>query len=257
MHGRLLVGRPGDLKPEAPSDALRPRRPLPPDAVTEQERAALEAVARRFSATWEQGGDPPAAYLTVDGKRIAIALATLKAGQGETAKIRLRFDKVVIRLMDRLQATLGEIVPDGTTVLLTITAPIRLASKTAAALEDKVQALLGWRSPVRDEEDTIHGNRVRIRLVRHGSERAPKLIGFVHNPDSDPLRLLDMTNELLDLLGAVPGRRAGDRWLVLTSAGGAAYLDAYRYIVSQLRTATDFTKILMVLGDGPIAVLTG
>jgi hypothetical protein len=30
-------------------------------------------------------------------------------------------------------------VPDGMTVLLTITAPIRLPSKTAASLEDKIQ----------------------------------------------------------------------------------------------------------------------
>jgi hypothetical protein len=224
--------------------------------VTKEERAALEAIARRFSATWDEAGDPPGASLTIAGKRIAVDVATLKAGQGETAKIRLRFDKVVIRLMDRLQAALGEIVPDGTTVLLTVTAPIRLASKTASVLEDKVQALLGRRSPVRDEEDTIQGNRVRIRLSRHGSERAPKLIGFVHNPDSDPLRLLDVTSELLALIGSEAGRRAGDRWLVVASAGGAAYLDAYRYIVSQLRTATDFTKILMVLGDGRIEELT-
>src|SRR5690349_8173820 len=113
MHGRLLVGRPGDLKPEAPSDALRPRRPLPPDPVTKEERAALEAVARRFSATWDEDGDFPGAYLTIAGKRIAVDVATLKAVHGDAAKPRLRFDKVVIHLMDRLQATLGKIVPDG------------------------------------------------------------------------------------------------------------------------------------------------
>ena len=27
-----------------------------------QERTAIEAVARRFSATWEKGSDPPDAY---------------------------------------------------------------------------------------------------------------------------------------------------------------------------------------------------
>jgi hypothetical protein len=81
-----------------------------------QERTAIEAVARRFSATWEKGGDPP-----------------------DAAKPRLRFDKVATRLIERLHATLGETVPDDITLLLTITAPIRLPSKTAASLEDKIQ----------------------------------------------------------------------------------------------------------------------
>ena len=100
-------------------------------------------------------------------------------------------DKVATRLIERLQATLGETVPDGTTVLLTITAPIRMPSKTAASLEDKIQTLLGRGSPSRDEKDAIHGNRVQIRLLRDESDRAPKMIGFVHNSDSYPLLLLE------------------------------------------------------------------
>jgi hypothetical protein len=173
----------------------------------------------------------------------------------------LRFDKVATRLIERLQAALGEIVPDGMTVLLTITAPIRLPSKTAASLEDKILTLIGRGSPGRDEKDTIHGNRVQIRLLRDESERAPKMIGFVHNSDSDPLLLLNMTRELLELISAEARRRAprpaGDRWLVVISAGVISSLEAYRYIYSQLRMATDFKKILMVFGDGRVGMLTG
>ena len=33
-----------------------------------QERTAIEAFARRFSATWEKGTDPPDAYIMVAGK---------------------------------------------------------------------------------------------------------------------------------------------------------------------------------------------
>jgi hypothetical protein len=228
-----------------------------------QERTAIEAVARRFSAKWEQGSDPPDAYIMVAGKRVAVEIATLKrrdTGHGNAAKPRLRFDKVATRLVERLQATLGETVPDGMTVLLTITAPIRLPSKTAASLEGKIQALLGRGSPGRDQKDTVHGNRVHIRLLRDESERAPKMIGFVHNSDSDPLLLLNMTRELLEVIGAEAGRRAprlaGDRWLVVISAGGISCLETYRCIYSQLRMATGFKKILMVFGDG-VRTLTG
>ena len=61
-----------------------------------QERTAIEAVARRFSATWDKGSDPPDAYLVVAGKRFAVDITTLKrrgTGQGNAAKPRLRFDK--------------------------------------------------------------------------------------------------------------------------------------------------------------------
>ncbi len=227
-----------------------------------REQTAIEAVARRFSATWEKGSDPPGVYLKLGGKRIGVDLATLKRrgiGQGNAAKLRLRFDKVATRLIERLQATLRETVPDGTTVLLTVTAPIRLPSKTAGELEDKIQTLLGRGSPGRDVKCTIHGNPVQIRLLRDESERAPKMIGFVHNSDSDPLLLLNMSHELLVLTGAEAVRRAtrpaGERWFVVISAEGILCLEAYPYIYSQLRMAIDFKKILMMFGDGRIGEL--
>jgi hypothetical protein len=173
----------------------------------------------------------------------------------------LRFDKVATRLTERLQATLGETVPNGMTVSLTITAPIRLPSKTAAGLEEKIRTLLERGSLGRDRKTTIHGNRVQIRLLRDGSERAPKMIALVHNSDSDPLLLLNMTRELLELMSGEAGRRAttraGDRWLVLISTGELSGLEAYRYIYSQLRMVTDFKKILIVFRDGRVGTLTG
>jgi len=240
-----------------------------------KERTAIEAVARRFSATWEAGGHDSDAYLMVDGQRVAVDIRTLRrlgmgqsagqgAGQGNAAKPRLRFDKVATRLMERLQATLGEIVPPGVTVLLTITAPIRLPSKTAASLEDRIQTLLGRRLPGHEEKDTIHGNRIQIRLLRDESKRATRVIGFVHNSDSDPLLLLNMTAELLEVITAEAARQAQrlagqrlDRWLVLIGAGEISWLETYRSIYSQLRMATYFEKILMVFGDGRVGMLTG
>jgi hypothetical protein len=229
-----------------------------------QEGAAIDAVAKRFSATWEQGSHPPDAFLMVAGKRVAVDTRTLKrrgASQGNAARPRLRFDKVATRLIDRLRTTFGGIVPDGTTVVLTVTAPIRVAAKTAAALEDRIHTLLERRSPGPNERATIHGNRVQIRVLRNRSERAPNFVGFVHNADSDPLLLLNMTSELLELFTAEAGRRAtkraGERWLVVTSARGSALLDAYRDIFSQLRMAVAFTKILMVFRDGRVGELKG
>jgi hypothetical protein len=227
-----------------------------------QERIAIEAVAKRFSPKWEIGSDSADAYLKLAGKRVAVDIRSLKrggTGQGKAAKPGLRFDKVVTKLIKRLGATLAEIVPDGMTVLLTITAPIRLPSKTAAALEGRIQALLGRGSPGRDEKDTMGGNRVLIRVLKKRSRGAPKFIGFVHNSDSDPRLLLNMTRELLELTSSEAARRAAgpldDRWLVVIRGKGNSWLEAYHYIGSQLGRATDLKKILMVFGDGRVEEL--
>jgi hypothetical protein len=130
--------------------------------------------------------------------------------EGNAAKIRLRFDKVATRVIARLQAAAVKIVPDGNTVLVTITAPIRLASKTTAALEEMIRTLLTRKRPSRDAKATIHGNRVRVRILRNQSRRSPRLLGFVDNPDSDPTILLDLTQEMLELANA-PQRKARGR----------------------------------------------
>jgi hypothetical protein len=201
-------------------------------------------------------------YLRLAGKPGAVDIATLAprgAGYGREAKPRLRFDKVATGLIEDLKAASGDVVPEGMTVALTITAPIRLASKTAAALKDELRALLGRRSTSREAMDTIHGNRIRVRLLRSESKGAPKLIGFVHNRDSNPLLLFDLTREWLELMSAeTAGRtkgRAGDRWLVVVSARSASCLEAYRCIYSQLR-GTGFKKAFMVFGDGRVESLT-
>ena len=167
----------------------------------------------------------------------------------------LRFDKVATRLLERLRASLGEGAPDGTCVLLTITAPIRLPSKTAAALEERIRALVARRASGRTQKATIHGNRVQIRVSRDGSGRAPTLIGFVHNPDTDPRLLLSMAEEWVEAVGAGHRKRAPK--LVVRSRRSSSCLEVYRFIHSQLRMKTDSRKILIEFGDGRVGTLAG
>jgi hypothetical protein len=228
------------------------------------ERSAIEAVARRFKATCEEGGDSAGAWLVVAGKRVAIHIAAMKrrsAGRGDEAKPHLRFDKVAARLIERLREACSQSVPDGATVLLTVTAPIRLAAKTAAGLEDKVHALLAGGSIGGDAKDTIHGNRVQIRVLRGQFDQAPKMIGLVHNPDTDPLLLLDIGSELLEAMkdvGLGPmAEPTGERWLAVVSARGIACLETFRCIYSQLHIASSFKRALIVFSDGRVEELMG
>jgi hypothetical protein len=218
-----------------------------------QEQAAIEAVARHFSATWEKGPD---ATLTIARKRIAVEVVTIK--EKIAGPPRLRFDKVVLRLVGDLQAALSELVPDGEAVVVTVTAPIRLSSKTTAALENKIRDRLARRSARSEIEDTINGNQVRVRFVKGVSGQSSKVIGFVHNPDPDAHVLLDIAQSLLRNISAAAGRRARsakERWLIVSVDGG--FIETYRQVYAQLSIATDFKKILIVLAGGRVETLTG
>jgi hypothetical protein len=92
----------------------------------QRERAVLAAVARHFSATWEKGRRS-VRRLSQDRRE-----ANCRRGQdnkqriaerGGLTKPRLRFDRVALGFVRRLQAALSASVPDGRTLILTITAP--------------------------------------------------------------------------------------------------------------------------------------
>jgi hypothetical protein len=230
-----------------------------------REQAAIEAVAKHFSATWLRGENPSDAYVTIAGKRIAVEVTIVKqriAERADLAKPRLRFDRVALEFVRRLHDALYEAVPDGKTMILTITAPIRMPSKTAAVLEDKIRTCL-VRGPVpAAAKDTIHGNEIKVRLVKNALRRASKVIGFVHNPESDPDVLLDMTRSLIECIGTAAGKRtparfSGDRWLVLANEDGPSHIETYRHVYSQLSVPNDFKKILMVFAGGRVEALEG
>jgi len=215
--------------------------------MTKAERTAVEAVAAHVSAAWKEGSS--GAYLTIGGKRIAIAVATIKPQVA--ARQRLRFDKVALELLQRLQTALQDSVPDGKTVVLTVTAPIRQSGKTAAAFEEKIKDGLARRAAKLDIKDTIQSNSVRARLVKGGN---PEVIGFVHNPDPKSDVLLDLTQSLLEHVGALEKKRAPDRWLVIADDVGQPHVEVYRALASQL---SGFKKIVLVLEGGRVETLFG
>jgi len=222
------------------------------------ERAAIQAVARHFSASLPEGRDAADTCLTLAGKRTALAVACIDsrpAARAKTTEPRLRFDRVALRLVDHLRTALSGSVPDGETVLVTVTAPIRLPAKTAAAIEEKIRKLVATRAAPARLTDTIHGNEVQVHLLKGGSGRTARLIGFVHNPDSDPGILIDVARALLARVGSGE-RTAGPRWLIVASQNGAVPVEACRHVCSQLGTDRVFGRTLAV-GGGGVASLSG
>jgi hypothetical protein len=103
----------------------------------------------------------------------------------------LRFDKVAVRFVSGLQSALREDVPRGKTVLLAVTAPIRIPKQTASVLEERVRCWLR-RSPESAElHDIINGNQIQVRLVNGSATTLSTVLAFVHNPGIDVDALFD------------------------------------------------------------------
>ena len=105
------------------------------------------------------------------------------------ARLGLRFDRVVQRVAIDLRAHAEAVVPDGTMILATLTAPILHPAKTVEALQTKIAALVA-RSSRRDVAARVEGNGVRLRM-HSPAHLGSKLVLFVHNPDVDARQLLD------------------------------------------------------------------
>jgi hypothetical protein len=227
---------------------------------SERERAAITSVARHFRATLERGADPRDAYLIIAGRRIAVEVTAPEVGRLRRSRPkppRLRFDRVVVGLLGPLRAALPGRVPPGTTAVVTITAPIRLASRTAATLEEMVGRPLRARTARRPLRKTVNGNEVRVQIMRSGGTSSSPLAGFVHNRDSDPGVLFDLTRALLRV---GPTRRSrtgfpGDRWLVIATEHERAWIPTYRHACSQLFARADFQRIVLVSATGEVSTL--
>ncbi len=123
----------------------------------------------------------------------SIARKIAEANGISVARLGLRFDRVVVRLLADLRESLRTDIPDGTTVLLTLTAPIKLPAKTSKQLTRRIRDLLDAESTPQGKRITVFQNEVRIRVLQVPTRQKERLLGFVHNPVVDSRRLLEMT----------------------------------------------------------------
>jgi hypothetical protein len=113
------------------------------------------------------------------------------------AKLGLRFDKTVVQLLSSLRNAVSKHIPPSTVVLLTITAPIKLPSKTEFELCQQIETALTLAMRHQSHESIVFQNKVSIRLIDVPVGQAEKFVGFVHNPDRDPKQLLDLASTWL------------------------------------------------------------
>ena len=116
------------------------------------------------------------------------------------ATLRLRSDKVAVRLVDGVRSALRETVPEGVAVVFTVTAPIREPSKTKSALIEIIRTRFSLGAMLGDYAEAVYGNQVRVRLVTSQLPCIERVTGFVHNPNSSIISLLDVAQSLIECL---------------------------------------------------------
>ena|SRR5579875_395653 len=126
-----------------------------------------------------------------------LAEAVAKAGGTTVSNLGLRFDRVALRLLDRLRAAIAARPQEGSTVILALTAPISSPGKTVVALEREVAALLRTGVARAERSTAVNGNKAVLRLVEQTSARGQRLVGFVHNADVPSTRVLDLAEQWL------------------------------------------------------------
>jgi hypothetical protein len=215
---------------------------------------AIEIVAKRYSATPSKGKGATDWYLKVADKRIAVDVMTTRS-RSRVAEPRLRFDRVAVGLIARLQATVSRSVPYGMTLVVTITAPIRQDSKTGATLEEKLRELLAARRA--GLKTVIHGNRTEVRVLKGGTGQTSRLIGFVHNPEPGQAMLFDVTRSLLARMRSGKRSPTRDRWLVIDNQDGLSPVKTYCHVCSALHAWTVFKRILVAEPSGRVTNLPG
>jgi hypothetical protein len=112
-------------------------------------------------------------------------------------KLGLRFDRVALRLLDDLQVCSTRLVPKGKTLLVTVTAPICVPSKTATALEKKIEKIFHQQNTSKLVKMSIQKNQVQVKIVKNVQTKNLKFIGFIHNPTTKPKQLFDLTEKWL------------------------------------------------------------
>lgn len=122
-------------------------------------------------------------------KNIAEKIA--KENKTTIKKLGLRFDKVVVRLLSDLRASIGSNIPEGTAVLYTITAPIKLPTKMELGLSQQIRDVLNSAVRNTDHQSTIFQNQICIRIINVPTNQTENFAGFVHNPECNSKQLLD------------------------------------------------------------------
>jgi hypothetical protein len=226
------------------------------------EEFVIGSVAAHFLGSWWPGENPPDAYLKAGDETTAVEISTLTQhvsdGRGGS-KPRLSEDSTALWLANALNEELQELVPDGLLVMLTLASPILKAKKVKTQLKGKISNLLSSACEC-EATEVILGNQINIQVVADDRPSGKKIVGLITNANSSPDILRNAWHILEDRIIVKASKCSslpfvGPKWLALLNDYWLADNDTYQQAFDSFTADHPFEKILLVSGDGSVAVL--
>lgn len=219
----------------------------------------MERVAQHFGGTWEPGEDPPDAYLSLDGREIAVEVTTLTqqvAGPRGEMVPRRSYDTPVLDLVDKLEAAVRPRVKDGRYVVLALRAPLHNLRALRVELEGRVVEALETEGDV-NTKLTIGEDEVDV--ISHAGARpsGKVIVGAVFNRLSTPnigFNAATILRERIEskskiMRSAAPGQVC---WLALLNDYTLADADTYRGVLRGTPMDHPFERVLLIRPDGRV-----
>lgn len=107
----------------------------------------------------------------MDNKDKEIAEKIAKKSGITISKLGLRFDKVAVRLLNNIRNAINKDIPDGTIVLLAMTAPIKLPQKTELEIYEQISDFLNPNKPQISRKLTIFQNKIHIKTIEISTKK--------------------------------------------------------------------------------------
>ncbi|MFH1372899.1 MAG: hypothetical protein ABII79_03790 [bacterium] len=218
----------------------------------EDEIFVVKTLCAVLSGTYRAGENPPDAYLSYEGKEVAVEISTLTQhviSDSGDAIPRLSQDTGVIRLCDELDGELGKDVPNGVYVILTLHSPINKIRKFKELLKQQVISIIKS-SVALDKIIDIKGNIVKVRSVHGERPDGKKIIGIVINKNT--------SSNISDNVVYILGQRIEEKtikcmnvnhrplWLALFNNYWLAESRLYQEALKTLSIEHPFEKIFLV-----------
>lgn len=219
----------------------------------------IRSIVNSIGGEWSEGEDPPDCYLDIENRTVAIEISTLTQHVlvGQNVLIpRLSQDMKALRLCSELDKEIGNKVPDGSKVLITLFNPIEKARKFKKALKERLLIELDKRTDEEVElEETILSIDVNIHILSQCDISCKKISGIVANSNSTT-DIFGNAIRILDKVIKIKNEKCGsffdshEVWLALFNDYWLADVETYREAISESSVTHEFTKILLVSGNG-------
>lgn len=225
-------------------------------------RSLVNFLGGSSFATASEGDDPPDIYLNLSGARIGVEVTRLSQFSIDPDGVlgnRVTQDRFGLRLLDELDATLGPLLPNDTSLFVGLWVPVQNAARFRKNVGQLVEGIA--RSPVKGtkHEHMVDGERITVSVI----DKRPsgqKIVGFVFNKNSSADIGLNVRLILSDRIitkNQICADMQKPVWLALFNdywiADEASYISAYQ----QLDIEHCFEKVFLVTGNGTVTELKG